>query len=196
MRQLSWSKRRSQKAFLSPYSPFPFPQEALPTGRRQGPLPREQSQISHSPQDKSLTSETEVPVTTATLSFFPSQTLPNETQVVTITLAPASRMWQPQALVCKPFSSRPSCRSVERDRYGRVRQYRRSLSRNRDRRRRHSRDEDKFKGSLSEGMKVDQESSEEEVWVKPSVAQRHFLTPLGSKASPPIAVWTTLMGRR
>eukprot|EP00066_Takifugu_rubripes_P017111 XP_011606377.1 PREDICTED: serine/threonine-protein kinase PRP4 homolog isoform X2 [Takifugu rubripes] len=54
-------------------------------------------------------------------------------------------------------------RSMERDRYGRLRQYRRSSSRNRDRRRRHSRDEDKFKGSLSEGMKVDQESSEEEV---------------------------------
>lgn len=56
-----------------------------------------------------------------------------------------------------------SCRSMERDRYGRLRQYRRSTSRDRDRRRRHSRDEDKYKGSLSEGMKVDQESSEEEV---------------------------------
>ncbi|XP_041817224.1 pre-mRNA processing factor 4Bb [Chelmon rostratus] len=54
-------------------------------------------------------------------------------------------------------------RSGERDRYGRLRQYRRSMSRDRERRRRHSRDEDKFKGSLSEGMKVDQESSEEEV---------------------------------
>ncbi|XP_034561961.1 pre-mRNA processing factor 4Bb [Notolabrus celidotus] len=54
-------------------------------------------------------------------------------------------------------------RSGERDRYGRLRQYRRSMSRDRDRRRRRSRDEDKFKGSLSEGMKVDQESSEEEV---------------------------------
>nr|XP_020473166.1 serine/threonine-protein kinase PRP4 homolog [Monopterus albus] len=53
-------------------------------------------------------------------------------------------------------------RSGERDRYGRLRQYRRSNSRDRERRRR-SRDEDKFKGSLSEGMKVDQESSEEEV---------------------------------
>uniref|UniRef100_A0A8C5CWD3 Serine/threonine-protein kinase PRP4 homolog n=1 Tax=Gadus morhua TaxID=8049 RepID=A0A8C5CWD3_GADMO len=49
-----------------------------------------------------------------------------------------------------------------RDRYGRPRQYRRSFSRERGRRRR-SRDEDKFKGSLSEGMKVDQESSGEEV---------------------------------
>uniref|UniRef100_A0A669EWR8 Serine/threonine-protein kinase PRP4 homolog n=1 Tax=Oreochromis niloticus TaxID=8128 RepID=A0A669EWR8_ORENI len=49
-----------------------------------------------------------------------------------------------------------------RDRYGRLRQYRRSTSRDRERRRR-GRDEDKFKGSLSEGMKVDQESSEEEV---------------------------------
>ena len=54
-------------------------------------------------------------------------------------------------------------RSGERDRYGRLRQYRRSMSRDRDRRRRRSRDEDKFKGSLSEGMKVDKESSEEEV---------------------------------
>ncbi|XP_030612532.1 pre-mRNA processing factor 4Bb isoform X2 [Archocentrus centrarchus] len=53
-------------------------------------------------------------------------------------------------------------RSGERDRYGRLRQYRRSMSRDRERRRR-TRDEDKFKGSLSEGMKVDQESSEEEV---------------------------------
>ncbi|CAI5672783.1 pre-mRNA processing factor 4Bb isoform X1 [Oreochromis niloticus] len=53
-------------------------------------------------------------------------------------------------------------RSGERDRYGRLRQYRRSTSRDRERRRR-GRDEDKFKGSLSEGMKVDQESSEEEV---------------------------------
>ncbi|KAL7373593.1 hypothetical protein ABVT39_010203 [Epinephelus coioides] len=55
-------------------------------------------------------------------------------------------------------------RSGERDRYGRLRQYRRSMSRDRERRRRRSRDEDKFKGSLSEGMKVDQESSEEEVF--------------------------------
>uniref|UniRef100_A0A8D3B3W1 Serine/threonine-protein kinase PRP4 homolog n=1 Tax=Scophthalmus maximus TaxID=52904 RepID=A0A8D3B3W1_SCOMX len=54
-------------------------------------------------------------------------------------------------------------RSGERDRYGRLRQYRRSMSRDRGRRRRRSRDEDKFKGSLSEGMKVDQESSGEEV---------------------------------
>uniref|UniRef100_A0A7N9AKR2 Serine/threonine-protein kinase PRP4 homolog n=1 Tax=Mastacembelus armatus TaxID=205130 RepID=A0A7N9AKR2_9TELE len=46
-------------------------------------------------------------------------------------------------------------------RYGRLRQYRRSTSRDRERRRR-NRDEDKFKGSLSEGMKADQESSEEE----------------------------------
>ncbi|XP_068438001.1 pre-mRNA processing factor 4Bb [Clinocottus analis] len=51
----------------------------------------------------------------------------------------------------------------ERDRYGRLRQYRRSMSRDRGRRRRRSRDEDKFKGSLSEGMKVDKESSGEEV---------------------------------
>uniref|UniRef100_A0A8C7JHC5 Serine/threonine-protein kinase PRP4 homolog n=1 Tax=Oncorhynchus kisutch TaxID=8019 RepID=A0A8C7JHC5_ONCKI len=57
------------------------------------------------------------------------------------------------------------CRSPERDRYGRLRQYgRRSNSRERDRRRRHGRDEDKFKGSLSEGMKADKESSEEEVF--------------------------------
>ena len=55
------------------------------------------------------------------------------------------------------------CRSGERDRYGRLRQYRRSMSRDRGRRRRRSRDEDKFKGSLSEGMKVDQESSGEEL---------------------------------
>ncbi|XP_074477432.1 pre-mRNA processing factor 4Bb isoform X2 [Sebastes fasciatus] len=54
-------------------------------------------------------------------------------------------------------------RSGERDRYGRLRQYRRSMSRDRDRRRRRSRDEDKFKGSLSEGMKVERESSGEEV---------------------------------
>uniref|UniRef100_A0A672FTY4 Serine/threonine-protein kinase PRP4 homolog n=1 Tax=Salarias fasciatus TaxID=181472 RepID=A0A672FTY4_SALFA len=55
------------------------------------------------------------------------------------------------------------CRSDERDRYGRLRQYRRSMSRDRERRRRRSRDEDKFKGSLSEGMKADQESSEGEM---------------------------------
>ncbi|XP_039983226.1 pre-mRNA processing factor 4Bb [Xiphias gladius] len=54
-------------------------------------------------------------------------------------------------------------RSDDRDRYGRLRQYRRSMSRDRVRRRRRSRDEDKFKGSLSEGMKADQESSEEDV---------------------------------
>ncbi|XP_076014352.1 pre-mRNA processing factor 4Bb [Genypterus blacodes] len=54
-------------------------------------------------------------------------------------------------------------RSGERDRYGRLRQYRRSMSRDRGRRRRRSRDEDKFKGSLSEGMKADKESSGEEV---------------------------------
>uniref|UniRef100_A0A3Q4H8U1 Serine/threonine-protein kinase PRP4 homolog n=1 Tax=Neolamprologus brichardi TaxID=32507 RepID=A0A3Q4H8U1_NEOBR len=59
-------------------------------------------------------------------------------------------------------SRSPLRRSGERDRYGRLRQYRRSTSRDRERRRR-SRDEDKFKGSLSEGMKVDQESSEEEL---------------------------------
>ncbi|XP_077480523.1 pre-mRNA processing factor 4Bb [Stigmatopora argus] len=53
-------------------------------------------------------------------------------------------------------------RSGDRDRYGRLRQYRRSASRDRGRRRRRSRDEDKFKGSLSEGMKVDQESSEDD----------------------------------
>uniref|UniRef100_A0A3P9CSA5 Serine/threonine-protein kinase PRP4 homolog n=1 Tax=Maylandia zebra TaxID=106582 RepID=A0A3P9CSA5_9CICH len=58
-------------------------------------------------------------------------------------------------------SRSPLRRSGERDRYGRLRQYRRSMSRDRERRRR-NRDEDKFKGSLSEGMKVDQESSEEE----------------------------------
>uniref|UniRef100_A0A8C2XGT2 Serine/threonine-protein kinase PRP4 homolog n=1 Tax=Cyclopterus lumpus TaxID=8103 RepID=A0A8C2XGT2_CYCLU len=52
---------------------------------------------------------------------------------------------------------------IRRDRYGRLRQYRRSMSRDRGRRRRRSRDEDKFKGSLSEGMKVDKESSGEEV---------------------------------
>ncbi|CAN9506439.1 unnamed protein product [Ophioblennius macclurei] len=57
----------------------------------------------------------------------------------------------------------PDCRSGERDRYGRLRQYRRSMSRDRERRRRRSRDEDKFKGSLSEGMKADQESSGEEM---------------------------------
>ncbi|XP_014847849.1 PREDICTED: serine/threonine-protein kinase PRP4 homolog isoform X1 [Poecilia mexicana] len=54
-------------------------------------------------------------------------------------------------------------RSGERDRYGRLRQYRRSMSRDRERRRRRSRDEDKFKGSLSEGMKLDQESSDDEM---------------------------------
>ncbi|XP_057681021.1 pre-mRNA processing factor 4Bb isoform X2 [Corythoichthys intestinalis] len=54
-------------------------------------------------------------------------------------------------------------RSGDRDRYGRLRQYRRSASRDRGRRRRRSRDEDKFKGSLSEGMKVDQESSDDDM---------------------------------
>lgn len=54
-------------------------------------------------------------------------------------------------------------RSLERDRFGRLRP-RRSTSRDRDRRRRRrSRDEDKFKGSLSEGMKVDRDESSEEV---------------------------------
>lgn len=163
MRRLSWSKRCLQKSVPSLYSPLLFPQEALSTGRGQRSLPRQQSQISRSPQDKSLASETKVPVATATLSFFPPQTLPNETQVITFALAAGSHMWQPQTSEYKPFFPRLQCRSVERDRYGRVRQYRRSSSRDRDRRRRHSRDEDKFKGSLSEGMKVDQESSEEEV---------------------------------
>uniref|UniRef100_A0A674AMP2 Serine/threonine-protein kinase PRP4 homolog n=1 Tax=Salmo trutta TaxID=8032 RepID=A0A674AMP2_SALTR len=65
---------------------------------------------------------------------------------------------------CLNISYVVCCRSPERDRYGRLRQYgRRSNSRDRDRRRRHGRDEDKFKGSLSEGMKADKESSEEEV---------------------------------
>uniref|UniRef100_A0A665T754 Serine/threonine-protein kinase PRP4 homolog n=1 Tax=Echeneis naucrates TaxID=173247 RepID=A0A665T754_ECHNA len=66
-------------------------------------------------------------------------------------------------------------RSGERDRYGRLRQYRRSMSRDRERRRRRSRDEDKFKGSLSEGMKVDQESSEEESHdlITPFIAQKY-----------------------
>uniref|UniRef100_A0A4W5NAT8 Serine/threonine-protein kinase PRP4 homolog n=1 Tax=Hucho hucho TaxID=62062 RepID=A0A4W5NAT8_9TELE len=64
---------------------------------------------------------------------------------------------------CLNISYVVRCRSPERDRYGRLRQYgRRSNSRDRDRRRRHGRDEDKFKGSLSEGMKADKESSEEE----------------------------------
>lgn len=163
MRQPSGSKRCSQKSVPSLYSPLPFPQEALPSGLGQGSLPRQQSQISRSPQDKPLASETKVPVAAATLSFFPPQTLPNETQVITFTSAAGSHMWQPQTSEYNLFSPHLSCRSVERDRYGRVRQYRRSSSRDRDRRRRHSRDEDKFKGSLSEGMKVDQESSEEEV---------------------------------
>ncbi|MBN3325525.1 PRP4B kinase, partial [Atractosteus spatula] len=53
-------------------------------------------------------------------------------------------------------------RSLDRDRLGRYRPRWRSGSR--DRRRRRSRDkEDKFKGSLSEGMKADQESSSDEV---------------------------------
>ncbi|XP_039609267.1 pre-mRNA processing factor 4Bb isoform X2 [Polypterus senegalus] len=55
-------------------------------------------------------------------------------------------------------------RSVDRDRIRRSRSRQRRRSRSRDRRRRRSRDkEDKFKGSLSEGMKVDQESSSDEV---------------------------------
>uniref|UniRef100_A0A673GWL6 Serine/threonine-protein kinase PRP4 homolog n=1 Tax=Sinocyclocheilus rhinocerous TaxID=307959 RepID=A0A673GWL6_9TELE len=53
-------------------------------------------------------------------------------------------------------------RSAERDRFGRSRP-RRSTSRERERRRWRCRDEDKFKGSLSEGMKADQDSSSEEV---------------------------------
>ncbi|XP_061109494.1 serine/threonine-protein kinase PRP4 homolog isoform X2 [Conger conger] len=52
-------------------------------------------------------------------------------------------------------------RSLERDRLGRRMRWR---SGSRDRRRRRSRDkEDKFKGSLSEGMKADQEESDDEV---------------------------------
>uniref|UniRef100_A0A8C4NR20 Serine/threonine-protein kinase PRP4 homolog n=1 Tax=Dicentrarchus labrax TaxID=13489 RepID=A0A8C4NR20_DICLA len=66
-----------------------------------------------------------------------------------------------ETLINNPSLTSMPCRSGDRDRYGRLRQYRRSMSRDRDRRRR-TRDEDKFKGSLSEGMKVDQESSEEE----------------------------------
>uniref|UniRef100_A0A3B3U0E8 Serine/threonine-protein kinase PRP4 homolog n=1 Tax=Poecilia latipinna TaxID=48699 RepID=A0A3B3U0E8_9TELE len=62
-----------------------------------------------------------------------------------------------------PRRSPPRRASGERDRYGRLRQYRRSMSRDRERRRRRSRDEDKFKGSLSEGMKLDQESSDDEM---------------------------------
>ncbi|XP_075903517.1 pre-mRNA processing factor 4Bb isoform X3 [Nelusetta ayraudi] len=71
--------------------------------------------------------------------------------------SPRRRSPMRRSLYCAPS------RSDERDRYGRLRQYRRSMSRDRDRRRRQNRDEDKFKGSLSEGMKVDQESSEDEV---------------------------------
>ncbi|XP_048858003.1 serine/threonine-protein kinase PRP4 homolog [Brienomyrus brachyistius] len=52
-------------------------------------------------------------------------------------------------------------RSLERDRLGRRQRWR---SGSRDRRRRRSRDkEDKFKGSLSEGMKAEQEESDDEV---------------------------------
>ncbi|KAJ8375040.1 hypothetical protein SKAU_G00056200, partial [Synaphobranchus kaupii] len=54
-------------------------------------------------------------------------------------------------------------RSMDRDRMGRMRQRWRSGSWERARRRRRGRDEDKFKGSLSEGMKADRESSSEEV---------------------------------
>uniref|UniRef100_A0AAX7SFL4 Serine/threonine-protein kinase PRP4 homolog n=1 Tax=Astatotilapia calliptera TaxID=8154 RepID=A0AAX7SFL4_ASTCA len=75
----------------------------------------------------------------------------------------AERQESPLRLVhTSGFSNVSHNKSGERDRYGRLRQYRRSMSRDRERRRR-NRDEDKFKGSLSEGMKVDQESSEEEV---------------------------------
>uniref|UniRef100_A0A669CXF9 Serine/threonine-protein kinase PRP4 homolog n=1 Tax=Oreochromis niloticus TaxID=8128 RepID=A0A669CXF9_ORENI len=75
----------------------------------------------------------------------------------------AERQESPLRLVhTSGFSTVSQNKSGERDRYGRLRQYRRSTSRDRERRRR-GRDEDKFKGSLSEGMKVDQESSEEEV---------------------------------
>lgn len=59
-------------------------QEA-PLGRyniRQLQITREQPQIIRSPQDKSLTSETKVPITSPTLSIFPSETLSNETQVM------------------------------------------------------------------------------------------------------------------
>lgn len=63
-----------------------------------------------------------------------------------------SAAWQPFAL---------PCRSLERDRLGRRQRWR---SGSRDRRRRRSRDkEDKFKGSLSEGMKAEQEESDDEV---------------------------------
>ncbi|KAK2815038.1 hypothetical protein Q7C36_023304 [Tachysurus vachellii] len=53
-------------------------------------------------------------------------------------------------------------RSGERDRFSRTR-VRRSTSRERERRRRWSRAEDKYKGSLSEGMKLDQESSSDDL---------------------------------
>lgn len=61
-----------------------FLQEALSARLRQGSIPRYQSQISPSPQDKSLAPETKVPITAATLSLFAPQTLPNETQVITL----------------------------------------------------------------------------------------------------------------
>uniref|UniRef100_A0A4W5MJT3 Serine/threonine-protein kinase PRP4 homolog n=1 Tax=Hucho hucho TaxID=62062 RepID=A0A4W5MJT3_9TELE len=77
--------------------------------------------------------------------------------------ASTSKQGSPSRAARSP-ARRGSSRSIDRDRYGRLRQYgRRSNSRDRDRRRRHGRDEDKFKGSLSEGMKADKESSEEEV---------------------------------
>lgn len=53
------------------------------------------------------------------------------------------------------------CRSVERDRLAR-RLHRRSGSHERQGRRSRDR-EDKFKGSLSEGMKADQDDSDDEV---------------------------------
>lgn len=60
-------------------------QEAPSTRLRPGSIPRQQSQIGPSPQDKSLASETKVAVTVATLPVFTPQTLPNETQVITLT---------------------------------------------------------------------------------------------------------------
>lgn len=51
---------------------------------RQRQITREQSQISLSPQDESLTSKKEVPITTTTLPLFPPKTVSTGTQVTAV----------------------------------------------------------------------------------------------------------------
>ncbi|TNN44385.1 Serine/threonine-protein kinase PRP4 [Liparis tanakae] len=146
----------SGKENRSPHRRVPHSPEAHSArgGARQRSVPREQSPSGRSAQDEPLAFETAIAVATKTLPLFPPQT--EQVSLGTQVMA--------QLPLVSAHSGGCFCELFgERDRYGRLRQYRRSMSRDRGRRTRRSRDEDKFKGSLSEGMKVDKESSGEEV---------------------------------